>query len=236
MLSFGIVKIDIYQKKGDFSMEIPVIQKENYSYTIYRHSFNDILRIRITDDKKVKTQDRIEIFLFIASFIASAIGIWTWMKQQTGFEETFFSGDTVQTCFAYAGFLFMSGIISVMLFLIIYTPISFLFSSKDYKDIVLSSKKFTGRERWSLQSMQKLEHILRDERYENDFLTLVDNAEYSSDAVTQDTFEKMYQLSEKDLDSASTMDNMVEKYDNQLAALKEMQETEIGYHRKGLVI
>ena len=84
--------------------------------------------------------------------------------------------------------------------------------------------------------MQKLEHILRDKRYENDFLTLVDNAEYSSDAVIQDTFEKMYQLSEKDLDTASTMDNMVEKYDNRLTVLKEMKETEIEYYKKGLVI
>ena len=217
-------------------MEIPMIQKENYSYSIYRYSFNDILRIRITDDKKVKTQDRIEIFLFIASFIASAIGLWTWMKQQTGFEETFSNGDILQMCFAYAGFFFMSGIASMMLFLIISILMSFLFSSKHYKDIFLSSKKFTGRERWSLQSMQKLEHILRDERYENDFLTLVDNAEYSSDAVIQDTFEKMYQLSEKDLDAASVMDNMVEKYDNRLAALKEMKETEIEHHRKGIVI
>lgn len=84
--------------------------------------------------------------------------------------------------------------------------------------------------------MQKLEHILRDERYENDFLTLVDNAEYSSDDVIQDTFEKMYQLSEKDLDAASVMNNMVEKYDNRLTALKEMKETEIEHYRKGLVV
>lgn len=236
MFSFDIVKIDIYQKKGDFAMEIPVIQKENYSYSIYRNSFNDNLRIRITDDKKVKTRDTIDLFLFIASFIASAIGIWIWMKQQTGFEETFFNGDIVQMCFAYAGFFFMSGIISMMLFLIISILTISLFSFKDYKDIVISSKKFTGRERWSLQSMQKLEHILRDKRYENDFLTLVDNAEYSSDAVIQDTFEKMYQLSEKDLDTASTMDNMVEKYDNRLTVLKEMKETEIEYYKKGLVI
>ena len=236
VFSFDIVKIDIYQKKGDFAMEIPVIQKENYSYSIYRNSFNDNLRIRITDDKKVKTRDTIDLFLFIASFIASAIGIWIWMKQQTGFEETFFNGDIVQMCFAYAGFFFMSGIISMMLFLIISILTISLFSFKDYKDIVISSKKFTGRERWSLQSMQKLEHILRDKRYENDFLTLVDNAEYSSDAVIQDTFEKMYQLSEKDLDTASTMDNMVEKYDNRLTVLKEMKETEIEYYKKGLVI
>lgn len=236
MLSFDIVKIDIYQKKGDFAMEIPVIQKENYSYSIYRNSFNDNLRIRITDDKKINTQNRIDTFLFIASFIASAIGIWIWMKQQTGFEETFFNGDIVQMCFAYAGFFFMSGIISMMLFLIISILTISLFSFKDYKDIVISSKKFTGQERWSLQSMQKLEHILRDKRYENDFLTLVDNAEYSSDAVIQDTFEKMYQLSEKDIDTASTMDNMVEKYDNRLTVLKEMKETEIEYYKKGLVI
>lgn len=231
-----LCQLTYIKRKDDFAMEIPVIQKENYSYTIYRYSFNDNLRIRITDDKKIKTRDRIEIVLFIASFIASAIGLWTWMKQQTGFEETFFNGDILQICFAYAGFFFMSGIASMMLFLIIYTPISFLFLSKDYKDIILSSKKFTGRERWSLQSMQKLEYVLRDERYENDFLTLVDNAEYSSDAVIQDTFEKMYQLSEKDLDAASIIDNMLEKYDNRLAALKEMKETEIEHYRKGLVI
>lgn len=213
-------------------MNYSKIRNEKYSYNIYRYSFDDNLRIRITDDKKIKTRDRIEMVLFIALFIVSSIGLWTWEKQQTGFEETFFNGDVLQMCFAYAGFLFMSGIIS----LIIYTPISFLFLSKDYKDIILSSKKFTGQERWSLQSMQKLEHILRDERYENDFLTLVDNAEYSSDAVIQDTFEKMYQLSEKDLDAASIMNNMVEKYDNRLTALKEMKETEIEHYRKGLVI
>lgn len=229
MVSFSrtIMKENVYSMDDKITMT-------RQSYELQKAPGRKNLSLSIIDTKKEKLDTSIRSSLVISSGVIAISSLWGIMQKAPNFHSVFIDSSGTPLVFAFLSFGILSVAATAIVSNILMIAYMSFFNVEYERKLFLNAQRFIGKDVWEIQDIQKVENIIDDDMIRDDFLTLVENEQFGSADTIQDTFNKMYEISAKDLQSVSFIHQLSDKYENTIYALDQIYQGQLEYHQKEL--